>query len=368
MPALGADMEAGTLVEWLKRPGDAVRRGDIIAVVDTQKGAIEVEVFEDGVLEQIVVEPGSRVPVGTVLATIAGAGGERQPAPAGPAPRVRATPAARALARERGIDLSTVPPTGADGAVTRDDVERAAGGVPHAGGARVSVQPPPAAADRSQAMRAAIGAAMARSKREIPHFYLSTAIDMDRALGWLSRANQTRPIAARTLPAALLVRAVALALRQHPQLNGYWKDGAFQAGGGIHVGFAIALRGGGLVAPGIRDADRKTLDLVMRELRDLVGRARAGSLRSSELADPTITVTSLGDEGVESIQGIIYPPQVALVGFGSVTTRPAIVDGQLRDVPVVHASLSADHRAIDGRRGALFLAAVRDLLQAPEVL
>jgi pyruvate dehydrogenase E2 component (dihydrolipoamide acetyltransferase) len=365
-------MEAGTLIEWLKRPGDVVRRGDIIAVVDTQKGAIEVEVFEDGVLETIVVEPGSRVPVGAVLANIVTAG--EAPAPAAPiaAPRVMATPAARALARERGLDLSIISPTGVDGAVTREDVEHAAtGAVPAAATtapAAPARQAEPRTDDRLGAMRGAIGAAMARSKREIPHFYLSTAIDMRQALEWLSHANQTRPIADRLLPAALLIRAVALALQQHPQLNGYWKDGAFQPGGGVHVGFAIALRGGGLVAPAIRDADRKKLDDVMRALRNLVSRARAGSLRSSELTDPTITVTSLGDEGVELIQGIIYPPQVALVGFGSVTTRPAVVDGQLRELPVIHATLSADHRAIDGRRGALFLADVRTLLQTPEAL
>jgi pyruvate dehydrogenase E2 component (dihydrolipoamide acetyltransferase) len=373
MPALGADMEAGTLIEWLKRPGDSVHRGDIIAVVDTQKGAIDIEVFEDGVLERTVVEPMSKVPVGTVLAIIrpagapAGTAAERPP----PAARVRATPAARALASERGLDLSTVAGTGADGAVTREDVERAAiaratAQAPPSPSAQE--QPPGAPADRIASMRAAIGAAMARSKREIPHFYLTTAIEMQKALAWQSGQNAARPVADRLLTVVLLIKAVALALKEHPQLNGFWTDGAFRPGTGIHVGSATALRGGGLIAPAIRDADRKSLDLVMRDLRDLVTRARAGSLRSSDLSDATITVTSLGDEGVETVHGIIYPPQVALVGFGGLVERPALVEGHLQTVPVLAATLSADHRAVDGRRGAQFLAAVRQRLQHPEQL
>jgi pyruvate dehydrogenase E2 component (dihydrolipoamide acetyltransferase) len=191
---------------------------------------------------------------------------------------------------------------------------------------------------------------------------------MGRALGWVRRENQERPIAERVLPIALLIRAVALALREHPELNGFWIDGRFQPGGGIHVGAAIALRGGGLVAPAVRDADRKRVPDLMRELRDLVTRARSGSLRGSEISDPTITVTNLGDEGVEVVQGIIYPPQVALVGFGAIAERPAIVGGLLQGVPVVSATLSADHRAVDGRRGALFLARAGRLLQEPENL
>ena len=359
MPLLGADMEAGTLVEWLKHPGDVVHRGDIIAVVDTQKGAIEIEVFEDGRLERVLVEPGTRVPVGTVLAIISNG----QPSP--PPGRIRVSPAARALAAAHGIDPATVTGTGPGGAVTREDVARIVAAATAKPGAAAA---PGVAPDRAAEMRAAIGAAMARSKREIPHFYLLTTIDMRVSLEWLQRENASRPVAERVLPIALLVRAVALALREHPQVNGFWINGGFRPGTGIHVGSAIALRGGGLIAPAVHDADRKRLSDVMQELRDLVMRARAGGLRSSELSEPTITVTSLGDEGVEVVHGIIYPPQVALVGFGSIVPRPAIVDGQLRNVPIVHATLAADHRAVDGRRGALFLATLGRLLQQPEQL
>jgi pyruvate dehydrogenase E2 component (dihydrolipoamide acetyltransferase) len=380
MPSLGADMEAGTLVEWLKHPGDVVRRGDIIAVVDTQKGAIEIEVFEDGVLAQAMVQPGERVPVGTVLALIDGTAPER-PAPPPPASapivappaagraaseepgRVRVSPIARRLATELGVDLTHVPGTGTQGAITREDVERAAAAL-----ARAPAQPPAAAPDRAAAMRAAIASAMARSKREIPHYYLSTTIDMTAALVWLRSENDKRPIGERLLPAALLIKAVALALRDVPELNGHWIDGRFRAAPGIHVGCAISLRGGGLVAPALHDADRTDLSTLMRRLQDLVARARAGSLKSSELADPTITITNLGDQGVEATFGIIYPPQVALVGFGRIFERPWIGAEKVEARPLVTATLSADHRASDGHRGGIFLSAVDRLLQAPDRL
>jgi pyruvate dehydrogenase E2 component (dihydrolipoamide acetyltransferase) len=382
MPSLGADMEAGTLVEWLKRPGDHVVRGDIIAVVDTQKGAIEIEIFEAGVINRILVDVGQKVPVGTVLAIIdgeaaasppvplAGAHGRppstpppivRRTMPGAPegASRRRITPAARQAARTLNVALETVTGTGPGGAVTLDDVEKA------------STRSAAAAAsgpDRAGAMRAAIAAAMARSKREIPHFYLSTTIDMTRALSWLAVENERRPVTERLLPIALLLRAVARALVEVPGLNGFWIDGAFRPGPGIHIGCAVSLRGGGLVAPALHDADRKDLQTLMKDLRDLVGRARSGSLRSSEMSDPTITVTNLGDMGVESALAIIYPPQVALVAFGKIADRPWVVGGKVEPRPLLIGSLSADHRAVDGHRGGLFLAAVDRLLQSPETL
>jgi pyruvate dehydrogenase E2 component (dihydrolipoamide acetyltransferase) len=268
------------------------------------------------------------------------------------------------------VDLAIVRGTGPEGAVTREDVERATRGTTTAAAAAPAPAPAPATvvADRASAMRAAIAAAMSRSKREIPHFYLTTTIEMLRARRWLSERNASRPVAERLLPAALLLKAVATALRVHPQLNGFWADGRFQPGTGIHVGWATALRGGGLVAPAIRNADQKPLDSIMSDLRDLVMRARSNALRSSELSDATITITSLGDEGVEAVHGIIYPPQVALVGFGSLAERPAIVDGLLQNVPVLTATLSGDHRALDGRRAALFLSEVQRALQKPEAL
>ena len=216
-------------------------------------------------------------------------------------------------------------------------------------------------------MRRSIGELMARSKREIPHYYLATTVDLAAATAWLAAQNALRPVTQRLLPAALLLKATALAARDVPTLNGFWDDG-HRAVPAVHLGVAVSLRGGGLVAPAIHDADRLSLDELMAGLRDLVERARAGRLRSSEMADPTITVTSLGDQGAEEVFGVIYPPQVAMVGFGRVVARPWARDGLLGVHPTVRATLSADHRASEGHEGSRFLATVDRLLQAPEAL
>lgn len=376
MPALGADMEAGTLVEWLKKPGDTITRGDIIAIVDTEKGAIEIEVFDDGVIDRAVVEPGQKVPVGTVLAVIRAPGEApaRAEAPAattaspklrvsterseGGPPRARVSPAARKAAEELHVDVSAVEGRGPGGSITVADVERTAAG------RRVTPEP----ADRIAGMRSAIGAAMARAKREIPHLYLSTTVDLTRSLTWVRAENQRRPVTERLLPAVLFVKAVARACIEVPALNGFWTDRGFAPGPGVHVGCAIALRGGGLVAPAIHDVERKTLDMLAREFGDLAKRARAGGLRSSEMSDATITVTNLGDLGAESAYAIIYPPQVAIVGFGRIVERPWVVDGRIEPRSVVTISVSVDHRATDGRDAGLLLTAVDRALQKPESL
>ncbi len=397
MPSLGADMEAGTLVAWLKKPGEAVKKGDIIAEVETEKGIIEIECFTNGTLERTLVEPMTKVPVGTVLAIIreegkpsaelkpappvAGAPPQPTAVPVSPAPqlpaaetgRLRVSPSAKQRAAELGVDLSTVQGTGPEGAITRQDIERAA--------ARLAVaapltQPSPlrgegkgegpvAEADKQARMRQTIAAAMSRSKREIPHYYVSTTIDMSRALEWLNEENLKRPVKERLLYGVLLLKAVALALREVPELNAVWKGSEVMRSEAIHVGLAISLRQCGLVAPALHDTDRQSLGDLMRNFRDLVNRARAGALRSSELSDPTITVTSLGEQGVESVYAVIYPPQVAIVGFGKLVERPWVVDKQIVPRSVLTATLSADHRVSDGHRGALFLAAVDRLLQEP---
>lgn len=378
MPSLGADMVSGTLVEWLVQPGAAVKRGDVVAVVETAKGAIEIEVFIDGTVTELVATPGTVLPVGGVLARIRQAGEavavpgtvvpgvapsrpEAPVAPAAPMPRppvqgmggLRASPAARRRASELGVSLAELRGTGVDGAICLADLPQAA---------------PRKAGFDPQAMRAAIAAAMGRSKREIPHYYLSQAVDLSPALDWLERTNAGRAPPERLLPAAVLLRAAALAVAETPELNGFWDNGAFRAGEGVHVGWAVALRGGGLVAPAIRHADRLTLDALMAALRDLVQRARTGGLRGSELTDPTITVTSLGDRGAESVLPIIYPPQVAIIGFGRVVERPWVVAGAVVPRRVVTVTLAGDHRATDGHRGGLLLARMETYLQKPEAL
>ncbi len=366
MPILGADMTAGTLVAWRRQPGDRVTRGDIIAEVETDKGLIDVEVFVSGVIETVLIQPGATVPTGTVLALIREEGLAPGAAPPAAAPavapaRLRISPAAKRLSEDRGVDVARVSGTGPDGAITLEDIERAAAARP----AVAAPGAPRAEADRLARMRQTIGAAMARSKREIPHYYLATTIDVQRAMAWLAEENLRRPVTERLLYGVLLLKAVALALREVPELNAVWRGGQVVQSEAVHVGVAVSLRGGGLVAPALHDADRQSLGDLMRSFRDLVQRARAGGLRSSELSDPTITVTSLGEQGAESVFGIVYPPQVAIVGFGRVVARPWSVDGTIVSRPVVTATLSADHRVTDGHRGSRFLAAVDRLLQEP---
>ncbi len=390
MPSLGADMEIGKVVEWRVRAGDRVHSGDVVAVVETHKGAIDVECFLDGVVENLV-PLGQELPVGAVMAQVRVAGEATGPAagsgvakpaatagpiapaePSPPAPsaipvlgeRARVAPAARRRAAELNIDADTLKGTAADGAVTWADVDRAAAQQPE--------KPAPQRLAKGgfdpAAMREAIAAAMSRSKREIPHYYLQSTIDFAAAQTWLEGYNADREPAERLLPATLLLKATAQALLQVQQLNGFYEHGAFRAGAGVHIGWAISLRGGGLVAPAIHHADRLALPELMLALRDLVQRARAGGLRSSELTDPTITVTSLGERGAESVLGVIYPPQVAIVGFGRVAERPWVSGGQVVPRPLITSTLAADHRASDGHVGGQLLALIDRALQSPQTL
>jgi pyruvate dehydrogenase E2 component (dihydrolipoamide acetyltransferase) len=410
MPALGADVEDAILVEWHVKPGDQVKRGDIVAVVETQKGLIEAEVYETGLVEQILVQAGATVPIGTPLAIIRPVGAGEPAAPdrhdtrsttggrverAAVPPttgeevrseRLRVSPLARKLAAELGVDLGSVQGTGPGGAVQKADIERAARVAPSPPSSPATIPGPPpdrpsaprvsapeatstkSAVERQAAMRAAIAAAMARSKREIPHYYLGSEIDLNRALTWLEVENRKRSVSQRLLPAVLFLKAAALALREVPELNGFWRDGTFQPSEAVHLGVAISLRQSGLIAPAIHHADLQSLDALMEALRDLVMRARSGMLRASELTDPTVTVTNLGDHGVPTVFGVIYPPQVALIGFGTIVQRPWVVGGLLGIRPIISATLSADHRASDGHRGARYLTILDRLLQEPEKL
>jgi pyruvate dehydrogenase E2 component (dihydrolipoamide acetyltransferase) len=400
MPALGADMTSGILTEWLVRPGQQVRRGDVVAVVETDKGAIEIEIFEDAVIAELLVNPDTEVAVGAPLArldrTAAGASpgaaipskqappvptvGAGAPQPAGPATpaverpahaveggRRKVSPAARMHAREHGVDIDAVIATGHGGVVTVADVERAL--------AAPAARPAPAVAPEARAgaqarspMRHAIAAVMSRSKREIPHYYLAHTIDLEPALRWLEQRNRDRTIGERALPGALLLKAAAAAIAAAPELNGFWHQDAFVPATQVDLGVVIALRGGGLAAPTLADAANRDLDALMAALRDVTQRARGGRLRSSEVGSASLTVSSLGDTGVEALFPIIHPPQVAIVGFGGIVTRPWVVDGGLHVRRVVTATLAADHRASDGHAGARYLAALAQALQNPETL
>lgn len=376
LPSLGSDMEEGTLLEWKVQPGERVTRGQVVAVVDTAKAAVEVECWQEGEVFELLIELGTKIPVGTPLVSLLEPGERPEnvqrtaPNPAQPVPqapdvmkgapvlaaatRPRISPAARRRARELGLDLGPLSGSGPHGVVSLEDVEAAAGAA--------------TPVDRHALMRQAIAAAMSRSKREIPHYYLGETIALGKLMAWLQAHNAELPPEQRLLPAVLLLKAVALALREYPQFNGFWQDGTLQPAPGIHLGVAISLRQGGLIAPALHNVADKPLQQLMSEFSDLVQRARSGSLRSSELSDAGLTVTNLGEQSVDSVFGVIYPPQVALVGFGGIAERAWVEEGQLCVRPTVVASLAADHRASDGHQGARFLGEIRQLLQEPERL
>lgn len=481
MPALGADMDTGTLVEWRVEVGDHVRKGDTIAVVDTDKSTIDVEVFETGIVSELLVAPGERVPVGAPLARIgeevgpgaehgtAAAGGAATGSPTpgttevtspvsgevgapvtqiGTAPAVELgappttaavpperpanepqapivggagrhhasmvlSPVVRHLAERLGVDLDRVEGTGPGGRVTRHDVESAArsrvsprarrlaaargvdldrlrGAGSGPGGAVVardvdavatrgptraevvapSVPRPNAqeTAEASATPRRAMVRMMERSNREIPHFHVASTIDLEPAMTWLDDRNRDRPSGERIVPAALLLRAVAVAARGVPSMNGWWRDGEPVLASSVTVGMVVSLRGGGLLTPSLPEPDLCTLDELMDRLRGVVQRARRGSLRSSDTQAASLTVTNLGDRGAELVHGVIQPPQLALVGLGRIVERPWVHDGAVVPRRVVTASLAVDHRANDGHSASRFLSQLEQQLGAPSAL
>ena len=393
MPSLGADMEDGTLVEQLVAAGDQVHRGDIIAAVETQKGAIEIEVFEDGFLDKWLVPLGTKVPVGTPIAEIRASDVPDAPQPKDPPPtkpptelpepsqpdvppvppleepvlppeqpsqappelaaapnRQRVSPAARRRAAQTGFDLASL---GTERVIMLDDVSQ--------------VQAP-AKGEPLSAMRQAISAAMTRSKRDIPHYYLSDSIDLTAAEEFIVAYNADLPPEARLTIGVLYIRAVALAAQKYPELNGHFENEHFLPAKAVHLGMAINLRSGGLVAPALHDATTGDLATLMGRLKDLVARVRQGRFRARELSDPTITLTSLGDRGVAGITGVIFPPQVAIVGIGTPAWRPAVVEGTVHPRRIADITLAADHRVSDGHKGAQFLRRIIKHMQHPEQL
>lgn len=393
MPSLGADMEDGTLVEQLIAPGERVSRGDIIGAVETQKGTIEIEVFEDGFLDKWLVPLGTKVAVGTPIAMIRASDAPDPPTepdvpqPVDPTPppspqeapqpvdpdiapstpedpqpmpppipefpdevRQRVTPAARRRAAQTGVDLRSL---GAGKTIALDDLKPP----------KDETEPPPVSA-----MRRAIADAMSRSKREIPHYYLSDNIDLTAAEAFVANRNADLPPDQRLLLGVLFIRAIAHALAKFPEFNGTFENDQFIPDAKPHVGMAINLRGGGLVAPALHNAHEGSLDDLMARLRDLVERVRQGRFRARELSDPTITLTSLGDRGVVGITGVIFPPQVAIIGIGTPGWAPVVRDGHVVARRTAHITLAADHRVSDGHRGAGFLRAITSQLQTPEAL
>jgi pyruvate dehydrogenase E2 component (dihydrolipoamide acetyltransferase) len=396
-------MDWGKVIEWRVAVGDTVHRGDVMAVVETEKSDIDIEIWHDGVVDEFLVEPGVQLDVGTPIVRLRVLEGGEVPAPevaprapaedtppapappttAGPSTAVppptrvgtrtvvRASPRARQLAAERGIRLDEVVGSGPDGVVVAADVAEAAPA------AKAPAAPPATDGtatpkDPTSTMRALIADRMAKANREIPHYHVTRDVDLDPLSAWLDEINRDRPIAARLLPAAAYVRAVAMTVAQHPELNGFWLEDRFVPGEGINVAMAVSLRKGGLVTPHVADAEQRSLDEIMARLNELVAAARRGQLKASWMTGSTITLTSLGDIGADLVHGVISPPQVALVGIGRSRRVPWVVtDGDDETVSirtVATVSLAADHRATDGAIGARFLATLARLLEHPEEL
>jgi len=440
MPSLGADMEDAVLVEWKVKKGDQVRKGDIIAEIETVKGAIDVEVFEDGIVEKIMAKPGQKLPVGAVLAFINTdsvklhiavdpeeekpkekpmeippvkdppesippieippiGDPKRDPIPPEIVPttdpvrqppppevpfsknkingstRIKASPLAKRIASDLGIDLQVISSSHDSGVIHKIDVEnyvktqrKIQETIPGKSEVASTISAQIPATSKKEKMRSAIAAAMSRSNREIPHYYLETSIDMKKALEWLENENQKRKVKERLLSVVLLLKATALALVEVPALNAYWTEDGHQIQEAINIGFTISLRQGGLVIPAIQQVDQKSLGVIMEEVTDVIQRARTAKLRSSELTEGTITITNVGERGAEKVFGIIYPPQVALIGFGKIIEKPWAVDEMLAIHPVLTVTLAGDHRATDGMTGSRFLEKLNLLLQNPQQL
>lgn len=401
MPQMGADMTEGTLLRWLKREGDAVTRGEVIAEIETDKANVEIEAFDGGIFRKAIASEGDVVEVGALIAVIAGAdedisnytGGAAASAPAKAAPqavaptsasapetavtaaapangRLRASPLAKKIATQRGIDLAQVRGSGPGGRIVRRDVEE------HDAPAATTVAPAPrqaapAAGDVSIAptkMRQRIAARMSQSKREAPHYYLLVDIEMTDAMAFRGQMNEIAADGARVTVNDLIVRACALALQRHPAFNAtITPDGAVTQHGAQHVCIAIALEDG-LIAPAVVDTGSKTLIEIALASRDLSDRAKNGALRPEEVSAGTFSITNLGAYGVETLIGIIQPPQTAILGVGSVMAQPAVHDGQVAVRQIMKVALSADHRVTDGAQGAQFLSEIKRLLEHPLLL
>lgn len=385
MPMLGADMEKGTVVKWFIAPGAHVNRGDVVADVETDKGVIAVEIWQSGDVEQILVEPGQEVAVGTVLAKIRSV--EDKERPSVPEPKIieqpkpsaaeipqraHASPLAKRIAEDLGVELNEIKGTGPNGAITRADVEAAVKKkteIPQTTEITELVAAPvTTGVASSDQMRRAVAAAMVRSKREIPHYYLQKDVNVQKLMSWLTEENRRIPVTERILAVAPIMKAIALGLRDYPEFNGFYKDGAFLRQSEINLGMIISLRGGGLVAPGITAVDAATVPEIMSRLRDLIERGRRGKLRSSEITSPTVTISSLGEQGVDVVYGVIYPPQVALIGLGGIRERPWAESGMVGAAHLLTITISADHRVSDGHLGSRLLNRISELLQNPEAL
>ncbi|WP_151613402.1 2-oxo acid dehydrogenase subunit E2 [Sinorhizobium alkalisoli] len=382
MPTLAAEIEAATLVEWFKQPGDHIKRGDVIALAETQTGAIEIEAFDEGVIGEQRVQPGRQIEVGTVLATIFSSEEADRP--------LRAAKASGAVARHPYERRGSARPS----TVWLRPTQRSSAGLQYPGMHTVHGFPPvwPVVANGASTavvpgdddqeprtskrrlwpvrddLRKAAAIAMLRSQREIPHYWVSHAIDATPLLDWVGAANAGRRAKNRLLYLAPLMKATALALKDVPDLNGHYGERGFRPSSAVHMGLATPLRGGGLVAPAIRDADSKSVDELMEAIAELAPRARLGRLRRSEITDATVILNNIGDGNADIIFPLIHPPQVSIIACGTPGPRPWAIADTVCVRQVIQVTVAGDQRVSHAPRAAEFLACLSRLLSEPEAL
>ena len=387
MPALGFDMTEGLLVRWLKNEGDPVEKDQAIAEIETEKATVEIEAAASGILARIIVQAGETVPVGAVIGVIAGAGEEvaAVPPPSPPEPpltppvpksgegappseaRIKASPVARKMAEEAGLDLSRVKGTGPGGRVVERDVQAAiaTGSGPAPPG--VPAGPVPGATVPLNRMRKTIARRMTESKATAPHFYVTVEINMDDAMKMREQLNSLAPEAERISVNDLIVAAAARTLARFPALNASYREDNLEMHSQVNIGIAVALEDG-LIPPVLRDADKKTLKRIAAESRALTERARANKLRSDDLGGGTFTVSNLGMFDVDDFIAIINPPEAAILAVGAVIRRPVAAAGEVRIASLMKTTLSVDHRVADGAQAGRFLQEFKKLLENPVTL
>jgi pyruvate dehydrogenase E2 component (dihydrolipoamide acetyltransferase) len=346
MPSLGADMEQGKLMAWKIKAGDEVKKGQTMATVETTKSAVEIESFRDGKVLELVGKEGQDLRVGSTIA-IFDVQGEEKKEPV--APRIKISPAARKLAGQMHIDLSTIKGSGADGQIELRDI------------------PSPGTTSVVN-IREAIARAMARSKKEIPHYYLKSRICLDAFMGWIDEKNNVLPATERLMVPTVLMKGIIQAIKEFPSMNGYYVNGAFEAKDSIHLGIAIALKSGGVLVPAIVSAEAMDLTRLNSSFQDILIRTRKSELKNRELTEGTFTVTNVGDLGSHEVFGIIFPPQVALIGLGRIHKAPVVDNDMVRPGLVIDVTLSADHRVTDGLTGSRFLALIEKIFLNPSML
>lgn len=386
MPKLTDTMEEGVLLAWKKQEGDHVEAGEALAEIETDKAVMDLEAFASGILRKILVRGGDTVPSGTLLAVIAEADEDITPAladrvtaapstgrgaqpPAAPAaapttvaPSVEgarpiASPRAKILAAERGIDLSTITGTGPGGRIVEEDVLKAQAPV---------IRTMPAGSDQPLSqMRKAIARSTIQSKAPVPHFYLTSEIDMEQAEQVRDRIKQSRePHPSIT---DLLIKAAALALTRHPEINVSYVNDAIRRYASIDIGVAVGMEDG-LITPVIRNCGVKSLEAISGESRALIERAKQKRLQPAEYTGATFSISNLGMFDVENFIAVLVPPQAASLAVGAIRSVPVVTDGVVTVGRRMKVTLSCDHRALDGLMGAVFLKEFKRILEHPQEL